>query len=241
MATASTADAWQQGGSRAAGSFPASRPARPERGMNSERGMGPDRGMGPERGRRPSRSVPLSSRAGSDRRRTPEDDRAYDSGAEYPRPASRRPPVPPRESDRDRPRDPASRAAGARGRTAAVAEPQRRKLRGVIAVLGVFLVTLAGAAADSFLGVGLGTITLITLVGSTVLGTLLVRRSDLVTMVVAPPLVFTAVAGVNIALAPSANFNMATIGTLLVRDFPTMAIATVAALVLALGRMASGR
>jgi hypothetical protein len=58
---------------------------------------------------------------------------------------------------------------------------------------------------------------------------------------VAPPLVFTAVAGVNIALAPSANFNLATIGTLLVRDFPTMAIATVAALVLALGRMASGR
>jgi Zn-dependent protease len=116
-----------------------------------------------------------------------------------------------------------------------------RKLRGIVAVVGVFLLTLAGAAVDSFVGIGLGTITLITLVGSTVLATLLVRRRDLLSMVVAPPLVFTAVAAVNIALAPSASANLATIATLLVRGFPTMAIATVVALVLALVRWATRR
>ena len=79
------------------------------------------------------------------------------------------------------------------------------------------------------------------LVGSSVLAALMVRRRDLFSIVVAPPLVFMAVAGANIALAPSASFNLATMATLLVRGFPTMAIATGAALVLALIRWAARR
>jgi hypothetical protein len=105
----------------------------------------------------------------------------------------------------------------------------------------VFLVTLAGGAVDSFLGIGLSTITLVVLVGSTLLATWLVRRRDLMSMLIAPPLVFTAVAGVNIALAPSATFSLTTIAALLVRGFPTMAIATIAAFVVCLIRWASRR
>jgi hypothetical protein len=148
-----------------------------------------------------------------------------------------------RPADRDREYDRGyeRETARARGRGADLAEPQGRKIRGAVAVLGVFLVTLAGAGIDSFIGVGLGVVTLIALAASTVVATLVVRRSDLVTLVVAPPLVFLGVAAVNIALAPSASFNLTTIATLLIRGFPTMAIATVAAIVLALIRWAARR
>ena len=94
-------------------------------------------------------------------------------------------------------------------------------------MLGVFLVTLAGAGIDSYVGIGLGTITLVALLGSTTVATLVVRRRDLVSVVVSPPLVFIAVAALNIALAPSALFTLPTIATLLIRGFPTMAMAAV--------------
>jgi len=115
------------------------------------------------------------------------------------------------------------------------------RLRGLVAVVGMFLVTLAGAGIDSFVGIGLGTVTLAAMVSVTALAALLVRRRDIVSVVVAPPLVFLAVAAVNIALAPSASFNLPTIATLLVRGFPTMGIATGVALVLALIRLAARR
>jgi hypothetical protein len=143
----------------------------------------------------------------------------------------------PRGSDRGRP---LSAEQPVRGRSAAV-ETGSRGLRGALAVIAVFLVTLAGGAIDSFRGIGLSTLTLIALVGGTILGTWLVRRRDLLSMLIAPPLVFTAVAGVNIALAPSATFSLTTIATLLVRGFPTMGIATGAAVVLCLIRWASRR
>ena len=136
--------------------------------------------------------------------------------------------------------------AGARpARERAVTSPAQSgsdgRIRGLVAVVGVFLVTLAAAAADSFLGVGLGMLTLVALVAATALATLVVRRNDIVTVVVAPPLVFLAVAAVNIGLAPSASFNLPTIATLLVRGFPTMGIATAVALVVALARLAARR
>jgi hypothetical protein len=129
-----------------------------------------------------------------------------------------------------------------RGRTAPAAETGGGRVRGIVTVVAIFLVTLAGAAVDSlFMGMGLGLITLGCLVGSTVLGAALVRRRDLLSVVVAPPLVFVAVACANIALAPSASFNLPTMATLLVRGFPTMAIATGAAFVIALVRWAARR
>ena len=114
-------------------------------------------------------------------------------------------------------------------------------MRGVVAILLVFLVTLGGAALDSFIGIGLGMITLVALVGSTALATLLVRRRDLLSVVVAPPLVFVAVAFANIAAAPSASLNLPTVATLLIRGFPAMGIATGAALLLWIIRTAAGR
>ncbi len=115
------------------------------------------------------------------------------------------------------------------------------RLRGAVAVACVFLVTLAGGAADSFLGSGLGMITLVALVGATAVATLTVRRRDMISVVLSPPLVFVAVAGINIALAPSATLSLPTVATLLIRGFPTMAAATAAALVLALVRLGTRR
>jgi hypothetical protein len=129
-----------------------------------------------------------------------------------------------------------------RGRTAPAAETGGRRMRGLVAVIGIFLITLAGAAVDSlFMSMGLGLITLGCLAGATVLAAVLVRRRDLLSVVVAPPLVFVAVACANIILAPSAHFNLATMATVLVRGFPTMAIATGAAFVIALIRWAARR
>jgi NADH:ubiquinone oxidoreductase subunit K len=102
-------------------------------------------------------------------------------------------------------------------------------------------VTLAAAAADSYIGVGLGMITLVALTAGTVVATLLVRRRDLFSVVISPPLVFVAVAVVNIGLAPSASLNAATMATLLIRGFPAMGVATAAAVLLALFRLVTRR
>ncbi|WP_346621896.1 DUF6542 domain-containing protein [Blastococcus montanus] len=173
----------------------------------------------------------MPGRAG-DRLRVAERDPAYDR-LDEPRPGGPRRP--------DRPSGARPAAAGTRGRTAAPPAARDSKLRGVVAVLGIFLLTLAGGAIDSFVGTGLGLITLVVLTASTSAAALLVRRRDLLTVIVSPPLVFLAVAAVNVALAPSAPFNLATMATLLVRGFPTMAAATVAAVVLALVRLATRR
>jgi hypothetical protein len=266
MTTAGTAGSWRQSGLRSDRSSVAPRPSiRPDRGTDrapADPGM---RAPGAERGSRPSRPIPplpplRSAGSGREPLRAPEDDMAYGDAAEFTRsPGARRPAAArsgDRRPERSRPErnraddrrpsaragDPRSASMAPRGRTAPAAETGGGRMRGIVAVLGVFLVTLAGAAVDSlFMGMGLGLITLGSLVGSTVLAAALVRRRDLLSVVVAPPLVFVAVACANIALAPSASFNLATMATLLVRGFPTMAIATGAALVIALIRWAARR
>ena len=140
------------------------------------------------------------------------------------------------------PRNPRPAPGGRDGQRAPRrAAPPQRGIRGALGVLGAFLVTLAGAAADSYVGVGLGLITTVALVGSVAVATLLVRRRDLATMVVAPPLVFVGVAVANIVLAPSATFSLPTVATLLIRGFPAMAIAVAAALVLTVVRLVARR
>ena len=105
----------------------------------------------------------------------------------------------------------------------------------------VFLVTLAGAALESWIGTGLGLVTLVVLTVASAAATSVVRRRDLLTTVVAPPLVDILVAALNTALAPSASLNLASVATLLIRGFPAMAIATAAAAVVALIRWAARR
>ena len=228
MATASAAGAWQSG---APAEWP--HPARASRPP-----LGNDR---PARPPRPSRSAPPEPRRAGDRLRAAEREHADDRFDEaYARSPRRREPTPPRPAAA---RPGGGRPAEVRGRERLSGPPAARdgKVPGAVAILGVFLLTLAGCAVDSFVGMGLGTTTLVTLAGGISVATLLVRRHDLLTVVVAPPLVFVLVAMVNISLAPSATFNLATMATLLVRGFPTMAAATAVAVVLTLVRLATRR
>jgi hypothetical protein len=81
----------------------------------------------------------------------------------------------------------------------------------------------------------------VALVASSAAATLLVRRADIFSVVVSPPLVFVAVAVANIVLAPSASFSLATVATLLIRGFPAMGVATAVALLVGLFRLAASR
>ncbi len=265
MANAGAADPWRQDGP-ALGRAPVGvrPPAPPPRGRTQRTGAA-------AQASRPVPPLPPLPSAGRGPQRAPEDPMAYADAAEFARiPAARRPPAargerrpdrgrPQRgrpedgrayrgEDDRDHHRgddrwaDPRESPHGPRGRTAPAPAQGGSRLRGIVAVLAVFLLTLGGGAVDSlFMGTGLGLITLGCLVGSTVLAAALVRRRDLLSVVVAPPLVFVAVACTNIAVAPSATFTLPTLATLLVRGFPTMAIATGAAVVVALVRWAARR
>ncbi|NEM05386.1 DUF6542 domain-containing protein [Geodermatophilus normandii] len=250
MASASTADTWRDSGVGGQRPYAVPRAARPD-------ATGPDRSM--RMGLPPVPPPPPRSRpgGGGTGRSAGHGSGHGSSSSGYGRPAAEaRPPARPAQQRAPHPgvhplgekagAAAPSRPRGARpaGRAAerATAEPAAgSRLRGVLAVLGVFVITLAGGAIDSFLGVGLGTLTLVTLVAASAVGTLLVRRRDLLTVVVAPPLVFVAVALVNIGLAPSASFTLPTLATILIRGFPTMAVATGVALVLAIVRWAARR
>ncbi len=237
MARASTADAWRQSGGSPDRSFPAARMPRADRAMNPDRGARSGRPAVPPRGRPADGLRPAADGRPVPPRREPvRPPRPADRPPAGARPAGSRPSAAAR-SGAARPVD----ARAARGRTEARSTSGGGTVRGAVAVLGVFLVTLAGAGIDSFVGVGLGTITLGALLASTTVATLVVRRSDLVSVMVSPPLVFIAVAAVNIGMAPSATFNLPTAATLLIRGFPTMAMATGVALVLGLGRLIARR
>ncbi|GAB3300437.1 hypothetical protein GCM10027451_02720 [Geodermatophilus aquaeductus] len=247
MASASTADTWRDSGVGGQRPYAVPRAARPD-------ATGPDRSM--RMGLPPVPPPPPRRSGGGGTGRSAGHGSGYGAGSAYGRPAEARPSARPAQArtpypgvhplaERGEAAAPA-RPRGGRpaGRAAERAAPQPAagsRLRGVLAVLGVFVITLAGGAIDSFLGVGLGTLTLVTLVAATAVGTLLVRRRDLLTVVVSPPLVFVAVALVNIGLAPSASFTLPTLATVLIRGFPTMAVATGVALVLAIVRWAARR
>jgi hypothetical protein len=246
------ADAWQQSGSRA---------DRPYRAAPRERAMASER---PERPAPPRSNVP--PRRSSDRaaERPRERSRAdyYDEAPQYSRPpVPRRPeqsrPVP-RDLDRAPERERSARRPVERRpverpdterparRPAPAVETGGGKLRGVLAVLAVFLVTLAAAGVESFIATGLGIMTTIALAASTAVAALVVRRRDLLSVVVCPPIVFTAVAVVNLVAAPSVHISgVKALGllmiTTLVQNFPAMGIATGIALVIGLIRLAARR
>ncbi|WP_091764600.1 DUF6542 domain-containing protein [Blastococcus aurantiacus] len=197
--------------------------------MNPDRSARPGRPPVPPRGRPADRlrSDVDRGRPVPPRRESLRPDRSLEHEPAGARPAGARP------AD--------ARPAGARARADARPVTGGGTVRGAVAVLGMFLVTLAGAGIDSFVGVGLGMITLAALLGSTGVAMLVVRRRDMFSVVASPPLVFIAVAALNIALAPSALFNLPTIATLLIRGFPTMAMAAGVAVVVAVGRLIARR
>lgn len=210
-----------------------------------------------------SRPVPAEARGrmpehGPSDRRRPVDDRVpgerglRDDVQRSRPPATRRPAADPHRGrgpargehwdDDVRPSRAGTDRAGARRPVADRPVPQSgSRLRGVVAVLGVFFMTAAAGAADWFLGSGLGMITLVVLVAATSIATLMVRRRDVVSVVLCPPLVFIGVAAVNIGLSPGVDFTLPAIATMLIRGFPTMAVATGAGIVLGLVRLISRR
>ena len=212
-----TADAWARNGAR---------PGRAGADGQSGRPMGAERSRSQSSRREPSLRPRADAPRGRVEDRYRDNDRYRDDERFL-------------EEPRERPR--AGSSSRERATTAPAESGRGGRLRGAIAVVGMFLVTLAGAGVDSFVGIGLGRVTLGAMVASTVLAALLVRRRDMLSVVVAPPLVFLAVAAVNIGLAPSANFSLPTIATLLVRGFPTMGIATGLAILLALFRLVTRR
>ena len=265
MASVSTADTWRESTGRAGrrvaarpeGADYVSRIGRPPVPPPPPRMRSADLPPFPEDMARAARSrderPPLPPRPSADRTARPSRDagrRPVSPDADRPRvredrsreDRSRDLPTP--DDDRRGPRPPEAQPAGRRpaGRGATASAPGRGgRLRGAVAVVAVFLVTLAAAALESWIGAGLGLVTFGTLTAASAVATLLVRRSDLLTPVIAPPLVYVAVAALNTALAPSASLNLASVATLLIRGFPAMAVATAAAGVVALIRWAARR
>jgi uncharacterized protein DUF6542 len=249
MASASTADTWREPGARTGPRAP--RPQAAEQVARIGRPPVPPPGRLrstdlpplPEHlarlggGRPDERPVPVQPRPPAARTGRP-------AGSSQPlRPVQHSRPVPSsRPADRDdvdgRRRGPGPAQPRGSSRLAPAPEPGGR-LRGAVAVLGVFLLTLLAAAAESYLGSGPGLVTLAALTGGTGLATLLVRRRDVVTTVVAPPLVYLAAAGACTVVF--STLDLAGAATLLVRGFPTMAIATGVGLALALIRWAARR
>ncbi|PRY50947.1 hypothetical protein LY71_10210 [Geodermatophilus tzadiensis] len=241
MASVRAADTWRDSGVRPARHHGSLRPdvTGPDRPVRMARPPVPPP---PPRGRP---AVPAPDRAGGTGRPVPGGPRPSGARPSQRIPSAAVPPLPDRDdADTAARRDsrPTGRPAPRTGsRTAPSAAESGGRLWGVVAVLGVFVLTLAGGAVDSFFGVGLGLLTLVTLVAGSAVATLLVRKPDLLTPVVAPPMVFVAVAAVNVGLAPSAGLNLPTIATVLIRGFPTMAVATGVALVVAVIRWAARR
>jgi hypothetical protein len=140
------------------------------------------------------------------------------------------------------------RAARPTGRAAQTAVPERgSRLRGSLAVLGVLVVTLTAGFLDATGNATLGLITLVGLVGSTAVATLLVRRRDLTTLVIAPPLVYLVVVAVLKYVHRGPGAGPKKVGAevaaelALGQGFTVMAAATGTALVLALVRWAARR
>ncbi len=264
MASVGTADTWRESGGRAdrrvaarpEGADYVSRIGRPPVPPPPPRMRSTDLPPFPEDmaragRRRDDRPAPLPPRPSADRSAGPaprEVERSRPAPRDADRPRSREDrsrDLPHLDADdRRRDRSPEPRPAGRRpsGRGATAQAPEGGgRVRGAFAVLAVFLVTLAAAALESWIGTGLGLATLVTLTAAGVVAAVVVRRSDLLTTVIAPPLVYVAVAALNTALAPSASLNVASVATLLIRGFPAMAVATAAAAVVGLIRWAARR
>lgn len=271
MATVSSADTWREAGARSARSAgaprgsrstPDDRPARPplpplpplpSHGRAGAPAQRPPAGAqrNPGQGRPVQRpSAPAAGRPVP--ARPPEDSGRVVPG--YPRSSASLAPDAGRRRGRPETDDaglpdagasPRSRAAG---RPAPTAVPERgSRLRGSVAVLGVLVATLAAGLVDAMGNSALGLITLLGLVASTAVATLLVRRRDLATLVIAPPLVYLAVIAVLkfVHRGPEAGPKkvLAEVAAELAlgQGFTVMAAATGTALVLALIRWAARR
>lgn len=114
-------------------------------------------------------------------------------------------------------------------------------LTGVGAVLLMVAAAAVGAAIDALLGPGLGTATTIMLGIATAAGAWLVRRANVASVVIAPPLVYLLLAVATLLLRSEAGVTLAGLAATLVYGFPAMAIATALGIVVVAFRRLAGR
>lgn len=105
----------------------------------------------------------------------------------------------------------------------------------------MFVATCVGVLVDTLTGPGIGLATTILLTGSALAAAWLVRRRDLVTVAIAPPLILALVSVLAVAVLPDLSFSLPSVGLWLVYGFPAMAFATLAALLVAGLRLMTGR
>lgn len=118
---------------------------------------------------------------------------------------------------------------------------ERLVLTGMGGVIVLFLITVAGATVDVLIGDGrLGAGTTIGLALGATIVTLLTRRSDLLSVVVAPPLLYVLVAALSVLLR-STQISAASVVSWLSAGFPAMALATGIALVISGVRLVAAR
>jgi hypothetical protein len=113
----------------------------------------------------------------------------------------------------------------------------RPGMAGPAAALLAFVVSAIGGSIDVFTGPGLRLLFTICLIGSTAVAAYLVRRSDLLWVILAPPLICLALAIVNV-LTTSHSATGLTMDYL-AHGFPAIALATGLAALIGAGRLLS--
>ncbi len=114
-------------------------------------------------------------------------------------------------------------------------------LTGVGAILLVIVAAAVGAVIDTLLGPALGTATAVMLAVGVLGASWLVRRGDLASVVIAPPLVYLLVAVATLLVSSDFGVTAAGVAAALVYGFPAMAVATMIGVVIASIRHIAGR
>lgn len=107
-------------------------------------------------------------------------------------------------------------------------------------VLVIFFVTVAGATVDVLISGKLGAATTIAMALSAVISAFLTRKSDLLSVIIAPPLIYVLVALLSVLLR-SAALSAASIVGWLSAGFAPMALATGLALLIGGVRLIASR
>lgn len=114
-------------------------------------------------------------------------------------------------------------------------------LTGPGAVLLIIVAAALGAVIDLLLGPTLGIATTIMLAIGAVLAGWLVRRRDLFSVLISPPLVYLLITVVTLFLVSDLGLTLTGLAAALVYGFPAMAIATAFGVLVAGVRRAAGR
>lgn len=118
--------------------------------------------------------------------------------------------------------------------------PGRVTLTAGGALLLLLLVGAAGVAVDLLLGPSVDVGTLVSLAVGAFLAALLVRRQGLFLIMIAPPLAYLALTALALVVS-GVGFGVAGLAAGVVFGFPTMAVATLVAVLTAGLRLISGR